>query len=121
MQCVFVVGLRVSEACKLDLTDIKWELEAASASSTSVTARGPLGLARERMVPDINGADRTLRWFIEDVGSVRRRPQPPWRASSPPPAPAWRPDSGWTQPSLFEQIPRDYRRLALADAALANP
>ena len=34
----------------------------------SVTARAPRGSGpRERMVPLINGADRTLRWFIEDV------------------------------------------------------
>lgn len=48
------VGLRVSEACGLDLDDIKWDRARGS---------GP----RERMVPLINGADRTLRWFIEDV------------------------------------------------------
>ncbi|MEV4888999.1 hypothetical protein AB0K48_06390 [Nonomuraea sp. NPDC055795] len=34
------VGLRVNEACKLDLADIKWEL-AASASCSSGTARTP--------------------------------------------------------------------------------
>ncbi|CDR07996.1 hypothetical protein [Streptomyces iranensis] len=40
------VGLRVSEACKLDLTDIKWDTWGASASSTSATARAPAARAR---------------------------------------------------------------------------
>ncbi|WP_317447524.1 hypothetical protein [Streptomyces collinus] len=39
----------------------------------------------------------------------------------PPPAPAWRPDPGWRRLPLFEQIPCDYGRFALADADLANP
>lgn len=59
----------------------------------------------------------------------RRRPTPSARQRGgrrgaprkPPPAPAWRPDPGWTQPPLFEQIPRAYSRLALADADLASP
>lgn len=55
------VGLRVSEACKLDLADIKWDL-GSSASSMCVTARAPAARApRELMVPLINGADRMLR------------------------------------------------------------
>jgi site-specific recombinase XerD len=61
------VGLRVSEACKLDLTDIKWDLvpfgKLHVRHGKSARGSGP----RERMVPLINGADRTLRWFIEDV------------------------------------------------------
>ncbi|WP_328825979.1 hypothetical protein OHT77_01060 [Streptomyces sp. NBC_00252] len=46
-----------------------------------------------------------------------------WRGAprKPPPAPAWRPDPGWRQLPLFTQIPRDYSRLALADADLASP
>jgi integrase len=39
------VGLRVSEACKLDLADIKWDL-ATSASSMSATARAPAARVR---------------------------------------------------------------------------
>ncbi|GGV56267.1 hypothetical protein [Streptomyces spectabilis] len=58
----------------------------------------------------------------------RRRPTPSTRPRGgrrgtprkPPPAPAWRPDPGWRQLPLFEQIPRDYSQLALADADLAN-
>lgn len=61
------VGLRVSEACKLDLTDIKWDLgrfgKLHVRHGKGARGSGP----RERMVPLINGADRTLRWFIEDV------------------------------------------------------
>ncbi|MFB7275395.1 hypothetical protein [Streptomyces sp. NPDC056244] len=37
------------------------------------------------------------------------------------PAPTWRPDPGRRQPTLFEKIPRDYSRLALAGADLADP
>ncbi|MFJ6186301.1 tyrosine-type recombinase/integrase [Streptomyces sp. NPDC092295] len=61
------VGLRVSEACKLDLADIKWDLgrfgKLHVRHGKGARGSGP----RERMVPLINGADRTLRWFIEDV------------------------------------------------------
>ncbi|MGW1507190.1 tyrosine-type recombinase/integrase [Streptomyces mirabilis] len=61
------VGLRVSEACKLDLVDIKWGLgrfgKLHVRHGKGARGSGP----RERMVPLINGADRTLRWFIEDV------------------------------------------------------
>ncbi|MET8181678.1 site-specific integrase [Streptomyces sp. NPDC005336] len=61
------VGLRVSEACKLDLADIKWNLgrfgKLHVRHGKGARGSGP----RERMVSLINGADRTLRWFIEDV------------------------------------------------------
>ncbi|MFF3159831.1 tyrosine-type recombinase/integrase [Streptomyces sp. NPDC057910] len=61
------VGLRVSEACGLDLDDIKWDLgrfgKLHVRHGKGARGSGP----RERMVPLINGADRTLRWFIEDV------------------------------------------------------
>ncbi|MET9324603.1 site-specific integrase [Streptomyces sp. NPDC003038] len=61
------VGLWASEACKLDLADIKWELgrfgKLHVRPGKGARGSGP----RERTVPLINGADRTLRWFIEDV------------------------------------------------------
>lgn len=61
------VGLRVSEACKLDLADIKWDLgrfgKLHVRHGKGARGSGP----RERMVPLINGADRTLRCFIDDV------------------------------------------------------
>ena len=61
------VGLRVNEARKLDLADIKWDLgrfgKLHVRHGKGARGSGP----RERMVPLINGADRTLRWFIEDV------------------------------------------------------
>ncbi|MFF4576755.1 hypothetical protein [Streptomyces sp. NPDC001410] len=54
------VGLRVSEACKLDLADIKWNLgrfgKLHVRHGKGARGSGP----RERMVPLINGADRTL-------------------------------------------------------------
>ncbi|CAL9334980.1 hypothetical protein SUDANB58_00147 [Streptomyces sp. enrichment culture] len=61
------VGLRASGTCKLDLADIEWELgrfgEPHVRHGKGARGSGP----RERMVPLINGADRTLRWFVEDV------------------------------------------------------
>ncbi|MER7854009.1 site-specific integrase [Streptomyces bacillaris] len=61
------VGLRVSEACGLDLDDIKWNLGRFGKLHVRL-GKGARGSGpRERMVPLINGADRTLRWFIEDV------------------------------------------------------
>ncbi|MFF4093801.1 tyrosine-type recombinase/integrase [Streptomyces sp. NPDC001834] len=75
------VGLRVSEARKLDLADIKWNLgrfgKLHVRHGKGARGSGP----RERMVPLINGADRTLRWFIEDVwgqfGDDHTRPGAP--------------------------------------------
>ena len=61
------VGLRVNEACNLDLADVKWELGRFGKLHVRV-GKGARGSGpRERMVPLINGANRTLRWFIEDV------------------------------------------------------
>ncbi|MGW8955575.1 hypothetical protein [Streptomyces sp. NPDC055709] len=61
------VGLRVSWACRHDLADIKWDLvrfgKVHVRHGKSARSSGP----RERMVPLINGVDRTLPWFIEDV------------------------------------------------------
>jgi len=61
------VGLRVNEARHLDLADIKWDLgrfgKLHVRHGKGARGSGP----RERMVPLINGAGRTLRWFVEDV------------------------------------------------------
>jgi site-specific recombinase XerD len=61
------VGLRVNEACHLDLADIKWELgrfgKLHVRHGKGARGSGP----RERMVPLINDAGQTLRWFVEDV------------------------------------------------------
>ncbi|MCW2914034.1 MAG: recombinase [Actinomycetia bacterium] len=61
------VGLRVNEACKLDLPDVKWELgrfgKLHVRHGKGARGSGP----RERMVPLINNAGGTLRWFVEDV------------------------------------------------------
>ncbi|MEU6721346.1 site-specific integrase [Nonomuraea sp. NPDC046802] len=61
------VGLRVNEACKLDLADIKWDLgrfgKLHVRHGKGARGSGP----RERMVPLINNAAATLRWFVEDV------------------------------------------------------
>jgi len=61
------VGLRVNEACKLDLAGIKWDLgrfgKLHVRHGKGARGSGP----RERMVPLINNAGATLRWFVEDV------------------------------------------------------
>ena len=60
-------GLRVNEASHLDLADVKWDLgrfgKLHVRKGKGARGSGP----RERMVPLINGAGVTLRWFIEDV------------------------------------------------------
>ena len=61
------VGLRVNEARNLDLADIKWDLGRFGKLHVRY-GKGARGSGpRERMVPLINDAGRTLRWFIEDV------------------------------------------------------
>ena len=61
------VGLRVNEVCMLDLDDVRWELGRFG----KLNVRHGKGSRRKgpkpRLVPLINGADRNLRWFIEDV------------------------------------------------------
>jgi integrase len=63
------VGLRVNEACKLDLPDVKWDLgrfgKLHVRHGKGARGSGP----RERMVPLINNAGATLQWFVEDVWS----------------------------------------------------
>ncbi len=61
------VGLRVNEVRCLDLDDIKWELGRFGKLHVRL-GKGARGSGpRERMVPLVNDAGRTLRWFIEDV------------------------------------------------------
>jgi integrase/recombinase XerD len=61
------VGLRVNEVRCLDLDDIKWELGRFGKLHVRL-GKGARGSGpRERMVPLIGDARRTLRWFIEDV------------------------------------------------------
>jgi site-specific recombinase XerD len=61
------VGLRINEARHLDLADIRWELGRFGKLHVRV-GKGARGSGpRERMVPLLNDADRTLRWYIEDV------------------------------------------------------
>jgi integrase/recombinase XerD len=63
------VGLRINELRHLDLADIKWDLgrfgKIHVRHGKGARGSGP----RERMVPLINNAGRTLRWFVEDVWS----------------------------------------------------
>jgi site-specific recombinase XerD len=61
------IGLRIGESRLLDLEDIRWDLGMFGKVNVRFgkgsQRRGP----KQRIVPLINGADGTLRWFIEDV------------------------------------------------------
>jgi integrase len=61
------VGLRINKARMLDLDDVRWELGRFGKLNVrhgkGSRRRGP----KPRLVPLINGADRGLRWFIQDV------------------------------------------------------
>lgn len=61
------LGLRINELRHLDLADIKWGLgrfgKLHVRHGKGARGSGP----RERMIPLINNAGRTLRWFVEDV------------------------------------------------------
>jgi len=61
------VGVRVHEVRMLDLDDVRWELGRFG----KLNVRHGMGSRRKgpkpRLVPLISGADRGLRWFIEDV------------------------------------------------------
>ena len=61
------IGLRINECRLLDLDDIKWHLgrygKLHVRHGKGSRGRGP----KQRLVPLINGADRTLRWYVEDV------------------------------------------------------
>jgi site-specific recombinase XerD len=61
------IGLRANEVRNLDLADVKWELGRFGKIHVRY-GKGARGSGpRERMVALINGADRTLSWYIEDV------------------------------------------------------
>ena len=61
------VGLRVNEACQLDLADIKWDLGRFGKLHVRI-GKGARGSGpREPMVPLINNARATLEWFVGDV------------------------------------------------------
>jgi site-specific recombinase XerD len=66
-QLMSKVGLRVNEARCLDLADIKWELVRFGKLHVRIGKGARCSGPRERMVPLINGADRVLRWYVEDV------------------------------------------------------
>jgi integrase/recombinase XerD len=61
------IGLRINEVRSLDLDDIKWDLgrwgKLHVRHGKGANGSGP----RARIVPLINGADRVLRWYVEDV------------------------------------------------------
>ena len=61
------LGIRVNEVRSLDLDDIKWELGLFGKLHVrwgkGANGSGP----RQRMVPLIGGADRMLRWYVQDV------------------------------------------------------
>ena len=95
------VGLRVNEASHLDLADVKWDLGRFGKLHVR-TGKGARGSGpRERMVPLINGAGATLKWFIEDVWCCfdddHARPGGLFIALSPKCLTC---DNGWDKPSM---------------------
>jgi integrase len=61
------VGLRINETCGLDLDDVKWDLGHFGKLHVRFGKGANRSGPRPRMAPLINGADATLRWFIEDI------------------------------------------------------
>ena len=61
------VGLRINEACMLDLNDVRWELGRFGKLNVPYGKRSRRMGPKPRLVPLINGADRSLCWFIENV------------------------------------------------------
>ncbi|MEU4592287.1 tyrosine-type recombinase/integrase [Micromonospora aurantiaca (nom. illeg.)] len=62
-----LLGLRVNEVRMLDLADVRWDLGRFGKLHVRF-GKGSQGSGpRERVVPLINGADRLLRWYVEDV------------------------------------------------------
>jgi integrase/recombinase XerD len=61
------IGLRAGEVRQLELADVRWELGRFGKIHVRY-GKGAQGSGpRERMVPLINSAGRTLKWYIEDV------------------------------------------------------
>ncbi|MFF8604052.1 tyrosine-type recombinase/integrase [Streptomyces sp. NPDC015232] len=61
------VGLRINEARMLDLDDVRWDLGRFGKLNVRFGKGSRRSGPRQRMVPLINGADRSLHWYIEDV------------------------------------------------------
>jgi integrase len=61
------VGLRINEARMLDLDDVRWELGRYGKLNVRYGKGSRRKGPKPRLVPLINGADRGLRWFIENV------------------------------------------------------
>jgi site-specific recombinase XerD len=61
------VGLRINEARMIDVDDIRWDLGRFGKLNVrhgkGSRRQGP----KQRLVPLINGADSSLRWYVEDV------------------------------------------------------
>ncbi|MEW1674866.1 tyrosine-type recombinase/integrase [Streptomyces noursei] len=61
------VGLRINEARMLDLDDVRWDLGRFGKLNVRFGKGSRRSGPRQRMVPLINGADRSLHWYVEDV------------------------------------------------------
>lgn len=63
------VGLRINEACRLDLADVRWELGRFGKLNVRHGKGAHRSGPRQRLVPLVNGADAALTWYVEDVWS----------------------------------------------------
>lgn len=61
------VGLRINEARMLDLDDVRWDLGRFGKVNVRFGKGSRRSGPKQRIVPLINGADRSLRWYVEDV------------------------------------------------------
>ncbi|MCJ0907206.1 site-specific integrase [Rhodococcus sp. ARC_M6] len=107
------VGIRINETRSLDLADIKWDLghfgKLHVRKGKGSRGSGP----RERMVPLINDAGRTLCWYVEDVwghfGDDHDRPSVPLF-----------PSERKNTDSSAARISSETLRTALAEAAIRH-
>jgi integrase/recombinase XerD len=64
------VGLRISEVLTLDIGDVKWGLGRVGKLHVRYGKGAQYSGPRQRMVPLLNGADETLRWYLADVRAL---------------------------------------------------
>jgi integrase/recombinase XerD len=100
-------GLRVNEASHLDLADVKWDLgrfgKLHVRKGKGARGSGP----RERMVPLINGAGVTLRWFMMcGAVSMMITPGRVRRCFAPSAATSTGPPRGWVMRRCARRWPR---------------
>lgn len=70
------VGLRINEACMLDLNDVRWELGRFGKLNVRYGKGSRRKGPKPRLVPLINGADRSLCWFMRTSSACSASSRP---------------------------------------------